>query len=79
MNKTSAGRSSAVEINELSHKYKISQILKFTFQGLVPLCRSPGGAVRAQRVSWFDGEAARAESSQFPAQLSLCCRVQVLD
>jgi len=47
MNKTSAGRFSAAEINELSHKYRISQILKFTFQGLVPLCRSPGGAVSA--------------------------------
>lgn len=46
MNKTSGGRFSAAEINELSNKYEISQILKFTFQGLVPLHGSPGGAAR---------------------------------
>lgn len=43
MNKTSRGLFISAKINELSNKYKISQILKFTFQGLVPLHGSLGG------------------------------------
>lgn len=51
MNKTSGGLFSSAKINELSNKYKISQILKFTFQRLVPLHRSLCGIVRVQQTS----------------------------
>lgn len=50
MNKTSGGLFSSAEINELSNKYKISQILKITFRGLVPPRRSLGGTVGVQRT-----------------------------